>query len=40
MLSDLAEAFFDGAEVWQNVILHHSVFLALHPDGRAQNNCF
>ncbi len=35
MVSHLAEAFFDGAEVWKNVIPHHRVFLALHPDHRA-----
>ncbi len=32
--SHLAEAFFDGAEIWKNIIPHHSVFLPLHPDNR------
>ena len=30
--SHLAEAFFDGAEIWKNIILHHNVVLPLHPE--------
>jgi len=28
----LAEAFFDGAEIWKNIIPHQTVFLTLHPE--------
>lgn len=34
VFSHFAEALFDGAEVWKNIILHHSVFLSLQPDNR------
>lgn len=32
--SHLAEAFFDSAEVWKDIIPHHGVFLPLQPDNR------
>lgn len=35
MFSHLAETFFDGAEIWKNIIPHHRVFLPFHPDNRA-----
>lgn len=34
VFSHLAEAFFDGAEVWKDIIPHHTVFLPLQPDNR------
>lgn len=34
VFSHLAEAFFDGAEVWKDIIPHHVVFLPLQPDNR------
>lgn len=34
VFSHLAEAFFDGAEIWKDIIPHHGVFLPLQSDNR------